>query len=133
MTKFILEFLNVAAFLKGWFISDDPYIFINGNNEIICGDTAQFEADVKNVDSSCWSITWQKRKGCVIECIDTNLERYSGSTKLKLVIKFVCKEDEGEYQAVLSLETTGPEYKSKNAIRLHVLGGKLGNNIIHEL
>lgn len=52
------------------------------------------------------------------------MERYSGSTKLKLVIHSVCKEDEGEYQAVISLESNGPEYKSRNTIRLNVIGGK---------
>lgn len=86
---------------------------------------------MKKVESSFWSITWQKRKGDVIKCIDTNKEKYSGSTKKKLVIKSVCKEDEGEYQAVLSLETNGPEYKSRNIIRLHAIGGKLINKIKH--
>lgn len=51
------------------------------------------------------------------------MEKYSGSTKRKLVIKSVSKEDEGEYQAVLSLESNGPEYKSRNIIRLHAIGG----------
>lgn len=78
---------------------------------------------MKKVESSCWSITWQKRRGDVIKCIDTNMEKYSGSTKRKLVIKSVSKEDEGEYQAVLSLESNGPEYKSRNIIRLHAIGG----------
>lgn len=114
-----------------FFFKDEPDIFIQGENEIICGDTARFKADVKNVESSCWSITWQKRRGDVIQCIDTNLEKYSGSTKRKLVIQSVCKEDKGEYQAALLLESNGPEYKSRNSIRLHVIGGKLVNKIKH--
>lgn len=109
------------------FVIDEPDIFIQGENEILCGGTARFEADVKNVESSCWSITWQKRRGGVIKCIDTNMEKYSGSTKKKLVIRSVCKEDEGEYQAVLSFESNGPEYKSRNIIRLHAIGGILVN------
>lgn len=55
--------------------------------------------------------------------------RYSGSAKKTLVINSVCKEDEGEYQAVLSLESNGPEYKSRNNIRLHAIGGKFVNKI----
>lgn len=52
------------------------------------------------------------------------MEKYRDSTKRKLVIKELSKEDEGEYQAFLTLESNGPEYKSKNTIRLHVIGGK---------
>lgn len=80
---------------------------------------------MENVKSSSWTITWQKRRGDVIKCIDTSMEKYWGSTKKKLVIKSVCKEDEGDYQAVLSFESNGPDYKSKNTIRLYVLEGKL--------
>lgn len=94
------------------------------------GDTAYFEADVKKADSSCWSITWHRRRGDDIKCIDTTVEKYSGSTKRTLVINDVCKEDEGEYQALLSFESKGPDYKSRNTIRLHVIGGKVVNKII---
>lgn len=83
---------------------------------------------MKNIESSCWSITWQKRRGDVIKCIDTNMERYIGSTKNAFVINSVSKEDEGEYQAVLSLGSNGPDYKSRNTIRLHAIGGKLVHN-----
>lgn len=108
---------------KGWFISDKPDIIIKGENEIICGGTAQFEADVNNVESSCWSITWQRRREDNIKCIDTTMKKYIGSTKRKLVINSVCKEDEGDYQAVLSLESNGPDYKSRNIIPLYAVGG----------
>lgn len=113
----------LSVISKVWFISDKPDIIIKGENEIICGGTAQFEADIYNVESSSWSITWQRRKEDNIKCIDTTMKKYSGSTKRKLVIKDVCKEDEGEYQAVLSFESNGPEYKSRNTIRLYAVGG----------
>lgn len=112
------------------FVLDEPTVSIRGENEIIWGDKAHFEADVKKADSSCWSITWHRRRGDVIKCIDTSMENYSGSTKRKLVINSVCKEDEGEYQALLSFESKGPDYKSRNTIRLHVIGGMLVNEII---
>lgn len=104
--------------------SDEPDISIIGENEKKCGETAIFEANVEMVKSSNWNIAWYKRKGNVSECIDTSTEKYWGSTKTKLVIKSVCKEDEGEYQAVLSFESNGPDYRSKNTIRLYVLEGK---------
>lgn len=98
---------------------EEPDISIQGENEITCGDKAQIEAEVKNVECSCWSVTWQKRRGDVFECIDTRLEKYSGTTKRSLVINDVSKEDGGEYQAVLSLKSKGPEYKSRNSIPLY--------------
>lgn len=109
------------------FVKDEPDIFIQGENEILCGGTARFEAEVKNVESSCWSITWQKHRGDVFKRIDTNMGRYSGSTKKTLVINDVCKEDGGEYQALLSFESKGPDYKSRNTIRLHAIGGTVVN------
>lgn len=113
--------LNVI--LKGWFISDKPDIIIKGENEIICGGTAKFEADVNNVESFSWSVTWRRYKEDNFKCIVTTMQKYSGSTKKELVINDVCKEDEGEYQAILSFELNGPEYKSRNKIRLYAVGG----------
>lgn len=78
---------------------------------------------MKTAEVSHWSITWQRRKGDTINCIDTTKKEYRGSTNRILVIKSVCKDDEGEYQVVLSRESNGPDYKSKNSIHLHVLGG----------
>lgn len=124
-----VNYLNIVkyAFLKSvFFYIERPDIYIKGQIEVPYGDTAQFEAEVKNVEPSSWSVTWRKRRGDNIKfnCIDTSIEKYSDSTKRKLVIKEVRKEDEGEYQAVLSLESNGPDYKSKKTIRLHVIGGK---------
>lgn len=90
----------------------------------MCGCTARFEANTKNVDFSCWQFTWQNRTGNSIKCIDTNQEKYKGSTNIILLIQNVSKEDEGEYQAVLSREVNGTEYKiSSNSVYLHALGG----------
>lgn len=93
----------------------------------------RFEADVKTAELSHWSIIWQRLKGDTITCIDTNKKEYMGSTNRIIVIKSVCKDDEGEYWVVLSRESIGPYYKSKNSIRLHVLGGnKFINHIKHK-
>lgn len=90
----------------------------------MCGGTARFEANAKNVDFSLWQFIWQKRTGNSIKCIDTNQEKYKGSSNSILLIQNISKEDEGEYQAVLSREANGIEYKiSSNSVYLHALGG----------
>lgn len=101
-----------------------PGIWIKGKDEVICGDTAEFEAEVKQAENSCLPIKWQRRRGKLIEIIDPTLEKYSGSTNTKLVIPSVCKEDAWEYQA--SLSPNGNKYTVySNTIRLNVFGGML--------
>lgn len=51
--------------------------------------------------------------------------RYRGSIKKIFVIKYVCKEDEGEYQVVFLFELNGFDYKLRNIICLYVIGGIL--------
>lgn len=101
---------------------DKPEVIIEGNDEVICGDPARFVAVLKP-DSSCWSIIWQKRRGKVTKTIDTSTKKYSGSTNRKLVIKSVCKKDEGEYQVLLAHKSNGDRYlECGNTICLHVFG-----------
>lgn len=107
---------------------EGPEIFIKGEDKVMCGETARFEANVKKANLSCWQITWEieKHTETVKKCIDTSTEKYSDSTKEILNIKSVCKEDEGKYQAVLSGESNGNEYiVSSNKICLHVMEGAL--------
>lgn len=102
---------------------DEPEVVIKGKDEVLCGDLARFVAVLKP-DSSCWSITWQKRRGNVTEIIDTSTNKYSGSTNRKLVIQSVCKDDGGEYQVLLAHESNGNRYlKCGNTMYLHVFGG----------
>lgn len=104
-------------------IKDEPEIFLKGEDRVICGGTARFEANARNVDFSCWRFTWQKRTGNSTERIDKNQEKYEGSANITLLIQNVSKEDEGEYKAVLSREANGIEYKiSSNTVYLHALG-----------
>lgn len=106
-------------------ISDEACFSIKGEDKVICGGITQIEAEVKGIETACLSITWQKRKGKVFEDINTRDEKYSGSTNTILVIQSVCKEDEGDYRAVLSLESHENDHEiSRNTIRLTVLGGK---------
>lgn len=105
-----------------FFFSDDADFSIKGENKVICGGITKFEAKVRKTESVCRSITWQKLKGYDFEDINTQNEKYSGSTNRILVIQSVRKEDEGEYRAVLTIKTD--HEKSSNTILLHVLGGK---------
>lgn len=108
--------------------TDRPEIFIKGEDRVICGRAARFDANVKNADLSFWQVTWEFEKHTETgkQCIDTSTEKYSESTKEILNIKSVCLEDEGKYQAVLTQESNGNEYTvSSNSICLHVLEGKV--------
>lgn len=103
------------------FILAEPTICIKGEEQVICGDTAEFKAEVKQAESFSFSKNWQRRRGRFVEIIDTTLEKYRGSTNTKLVIPSACKEDAWEYQASLSDENN--HMFLSNAINLHVLGG----------
>lgn len=102
--------------------AENPEILITGAEEVTCGETARFEADVKQAEPSGWSVTWQKVHGRkMTEEIDTGSEKYKGSSNRRLVINTVGKEDEGEYQAVLSRELNRRIFS--NLIYLHPVGG----------
>lgn len=104
----------------------EPRLTLKGENEVICGGTVRFKADVNNADSFHWQFSWEKVKKNGIDFIDLSKGNHSGSTDKMLVIQSICKEDEGEYRAVLSREINGNQYKVySNIIYLRVLGGML--------
>lgn len=72
------------------------------------------------------SVNWQKLSKNVSTQIDKSNERFRGKTNKELFIESVCKEDEGEYQAVLSIEE-GRFKKTiqSNVVFLHVVGGMI--------
>lgn len=110
------------------FVTDEPTISIKGTDRVVWGETTCFEANLKQkeIHASHWSISWQRVRGSVTYQIDISNEKYGDSTRTKLVIHSVCKDDEGEYQAVLARESNGNKRKiESNAIFLHVLGGIL--------
>lgn len=101
---------------------EEPHIVIKGEDEVVCGCTANFKAEVKKIDLSRWLIKWQKLNGLITEIINTSKEKYTGSTDTQLVIQSVCREDEGKYQAVILQESKGIENRlSSNIICLHVV------------
>lgn len=104
---------------------EEPAVSIAGNENVMCGENAIFEAEVTYSTPSFWTHIWQKTRDHVTENIDINKKKFSGSTDRRLVITSVSKEDEWIYQAVLSRETNGNKQKIiSNGILLHVLGEK---------
>lgn len=101
-----------------------PDIWIEGTEKAVCGSTAHFQATVKEKKVSYLSVNWQKLSKYVSTQIDKSNERFSGKTNKELFIESVCKKDEGEYQAVLSIEE-GRTRKTiqSNIIFMHVVGG----------
>lgn len=75
----------------------DIFIVYVGENEKKCGEIVLFEVNVEKVKFLSWIIIWYKYRGDDIKCIEISKEKYRGSIKKGFVIKFVCKEDEGEY------------------------------------
>lgn len=105
---------------------DGPDIWIEGTEEAVCGSTAHFQANVKERKVSFLSVDWKKLIKNESTPIDTSNKKFWGKTNKELFIESVCKEDEGEYQAVLSFEEDriGTTIKS-NVIFLRVVGGMI--------
>lgn len=105
---------------------DGQDIQIEGTEKVICGDKAHFQATVKEKKGSNWSITWQKLSRNESQKIDTSNKKFRGKTNKELSIKSVCKEDEGEYQAVLLIEEDRTRKTiQSNVISLRVVGGMI--------
>lgn len=101
--------------------TDEPTILIKGRDEIVCGDAARFDAEVKHTHLAEWSITWQKTTDDITRKINTSDKKYKESTRRPPVIQFVCKDDEAGYQAVLY---NGSKLNiMSNIIYLQALGG----------
>ncbi|XP_056017067.1 neuronal cell adhesion molecule-like [Ostrea edulis] len=99
-----------------------PKIVLRGAQSVSCGENASFEVDFES-SSASWSVTWQILRGNITEQIDITREKYRGSNYERLVIKKVCKEDEGEYQAVLSRGASRQGLKrTSNSIFLEAAG-----------
>lgn len=102
---------------------------ITCTDKVTCGETAHLESKVKiseTAELSKYSFTWCKVKGITLEVIETKCKKYRGSSNRQLVIKEVCEEDEGDYQAVLSRESNGNTLKIfSNIIHLLPEGGTI--------
>lgn len=97
---------------------------IKCTEDVVCGNTAYLKAELKQSELQNWALTWRKIRGMTIEQIDTSREKYIGSTNEQLTINSVCKEDEGNYQAVLSRALIGKTHDIlSNITHLEALGG----------
>lgn len=103
-------------------VSDEPEIMIKGENNVLFGDKARFDVEIKNTDNnSNWLVTWQKKTGDIIKILRASDEKYKESTNRRLFIWSVCKEDEAEYHAVIYTGEKSSIFS--NSIHLHGLGG----------
>lgn len=93
---------------------------IKGPEKVLYGEKAQFDAEIKQTGTSKWLVTWHKKTGDTIANINIRDEKFRRSTDRQLLIHSACKDDEAEYQAVIS---DGNNNYPSNAIYLHVLGG----------
>lgn len=101
---------------------DEPDIWIKDPEKVVCGSTARFEAVVQGKQVS--SVTWQKLYRDKSKQIEKGNQKFWGRTNEELVIESVCKEDEGTYQAVLSIEEDRIRKTiQSNVIFLQVVGG----------
>lgn len=107
-------------------VADEPEISIKGEREVVCGNAARFLVDINPEEQSSGLVTWQKVRGMITEQIDISIEKYLGSSNRQFVINSVCKEDGGEYQAVLSQQSNGKNKKTfSNSIFLLPKGGNI--------
>lgn len=111
-------------FYNGLPYFSDPKIFIEGVGVVMCGDTARFKAVINPEKPKGWSVSWQKRNNGMLIQIHTDYQRYNGSNDYQLVINSVCKDDNGEYLAILSKESDDINIYS-NKIALNALGGNM--------
>ncbi|XP_062566132.1 uncharacterized protein LOC134228497 [Saccostrea cucullata] len=120
--KIILE--GILHILKENGNNCGPSITIHGNDEVFFGEKTCFQAILDRCSpSNNWPITWEKIQGNITEQLDTNRQKYRGSSSRCLVIADVSKEDEGEYRAVISRENNGTHIKvPSNCKRLTVIG-----------
>lgn len=88
------------------YFSDEPVISIDNTEDIFCGGTIPNHVDINPLE---WSVNLQKNKADAKEPIDIRQRKFSHSRQL--VMRCVSKEDEGNYQAFLSRESNGKNYK----------------------
>ncbi|XP_062595362.1 uncharacterized protein LOC134256696 [Saccostrea cucullata] len=102
-----------------------PTISVRGETTIMCGKTVRFEVDIKHSSTSTqnWPITWHRLKGNISEQIDTSAEKYRNSTCCQLMINGASKEDQGDYQAIISGTPNERHIKiHSNVLSLKVFG-----------
>ncbi|XP_062585754.1 B-cell receptor CD22-like, partial [Saccostrea cucullata] len=102
-------------------VQDIPAITIQGYLEVVCGETACIKAEIQQEHS--WSTTWYRVTGGTLKQIDSDTNKYAKTTNRKLVIQRVSKDDQGEYQAIITGNPFGQYLKvSSEVFTLKILG-----------
>lgn len=95
-------------------------IYIGGETSVPCGTTARFIAAITLEQVDHLPVSWDRVERLVRTQIDIEDEKYRGSDDTQLIIRNVCKEDEGRYQAVISRNQDVKIFS--NELFLHPIG-----------
>lgn len=96
-------------------------IQIFGPTRVSCGATAFFKANIELEKDVHLSVSWERVGRSVRTQINMEDKKYWRSNDTRLIIHNVCKEDEGRYQAVISLNQDVKIFS--NEVHLHPTGG----------
>ncbi|XP_062572223.1 uncharacterized protein LOC134234179 [Saccostrea cucullata] len=83
---------------------------------------AYFEAKTGNgVDTGNWPVSLMRQIGDTTDLTDLSIEKYHERTSRRPVIQNVEKDDQGEYQALISREKDGRNIKIQNPPNLEII------------
>lgn len=109
---FLLVFFFLCVFLA---------IYILGDSDVLCGETACLEAEITLEQDVYLPISWDRVEGLSRKQLDIASDKYRWSNSRQLLIHSVCKDDEAGYQAVISRNQDVKIFS--NEIYLRALGG----------
>lgn len=92
-----------------------------GNTNVICGETACFEAEIKLEQDVELPVSWDRVDRSSRKQLDIKNDKYKGSNSSQLLIHGVCKDDEAGYQAVISRNQDVKIFS--NEVYLRSMGG----------
>lgn len=92
-----------------------------GNTNVICGETACFQAEITLEQDVDLPVIWDRVDGSSRKQIDIKSDKYKGSDSRQLLIHRVCKDDDAGYQAVISRNQDVKIFS--NEVYLRSMGG----------
>lgn len=92
-----------------------------GNTNVICGETACFEAEIKLEQDVELPVSWDRVDRSSRKQLDIKNDKYKRSNSSQLLIHGVCKDDEAGYQAVISRNQDVKIFS--NEVYLRSMGG----------
>lgn len=96
-------------------------IYILGDTDIRCGETACFKAEIALDQDVHLPVSWDRVDGLSRKQLDIKSDKHEGSSSTQLLIHCVCKDDEAGYQAVISRNQDVKIFS--NEVYLRAMGG----------